>query len=219
LVGCASSVASGNSCQSGALSAAATAGVGPLINGQNQVASLVANSVLGGAASVAGGGKFANGAITGAFGYLFNKVAGTFNRTTGRLTLTDLDTGATFEGKFLSGSAIGGVITEGTYDILDRNGKDEFRLEAEDSTFGDDRVDGSGGRGLFRLHGPGITNGCIAACDVDTWNSARDFISGTTTTNSTVNTYYGWSMPGGMFNPRWYHGTEILKNYGTLKVE
>jgi hypothetical protein len=28
--------------------------------------------VLGGAASVAGGGKFANGAITGAFGYMFN---------------------------------------------------------------------------------------------------------------------------------------------------
>jgi hypothetical protein len=33
---------------------------------------LVENAVLGGAASVAGGGKFANGAITGAFGYMFN---------------------------------------------------------------------------------------------------------------------------------------------------
>jgi hypothetical protein len=75
LVGCGSSVASGGSCQSGALSAAVTAGAGPLINGQNQVASLVANSVLGGVASVAGGGKFANGAITGAFGYMFNQAA------------------------------------------------------------------------------------------------------------------------------------------------
>ena len=28
--------------------------------------------MLGGAASVAGGGEFANGAITGAFGYLFD---------------------------------------------------------------------------------------------------------------------------------------------------
>jgi hypothetical protein len=41
--------------------------------GMSGVAALTANAVLGGAASVAGGGKFANGAITGAFGYLFNK--------------------------------------------------------------------------------------------------------------------------------------------------
>jgi hypothetical protein len=33
---------------------------------------LVANAVIGGAASVAGGGSFANGAVTGAFAYLFN---------------------------------------------------------------------------------------------------------------------------------------------------
>jgi len=37
---------------------------------------LVANTVLGGAAAVAGGGKFANGAITAAFGYLFNARGG-----------------------------------------------------------------------------------------------------------------------------------------------
>ena len=35
---------------------------------------LVASAVLGGIGSVAGGGKFANGAITGAFGYLFNEL-------------------------------------------------------------------------------------------------------------------------------------------------
>lgn len=72
LVGCGVAVANGGSCGSGALSGAVTSGAGPLINGQDQVASLVTNSVLGGVASVAGGGKFANGAITGAFGYLFN---------------------------------------------------------------------------------------------------------------------------------------------------
>jgi hypothetical protein len=33
---------------------------------------LVASSVVGGIASVAGGGKFGNGAVTAAFGYLFN---------------------------------------------------------------------------------------------------------------------------------------------------
>lgn len=41
---------------------------------QNWVAKLAANTVLGGAASVAAGGKFENGAITGAFGYLFNEL-------------------------------------------------------------------------------------------------------------------------------------------------
>jgi RHS repeat-associated protein len=76
LVGCASSAASGGSCQSGALSGAVTAAAGPLINGQPFGVALVENAVLGGAASVAGGGKFANGAITGAFGYLFNSQAG-----------------------------------------------------------------------------------------------------------------------------------------------
>jgi RHS repeat-associated protein len=67
LVGCGASVASGGSCQSGALSAGVSAGAGPFINGPNQVASLVKN---------AGGGKFANGAVTGAFGYMFNAAAG-----------------------------------------------------------------------------------------------------------------------------------------------
>lgn len=76
LVGCASSAASGGSCESGALSGAVTAGAGPLINGQAYGVALVENTVLGGAASVAGGGKFANGAITGAFGYMFNAMGG-----------------------------------------------------------------------------------------------------------------------------------------------
>jgi RHS repeat-associated protein len=76
LVGCASSAASGGSCESGALSGAVTAAAGPLINGQSFGVALAENAVLGGAASVAGGGKFANGAITGAFGYLFNACGG-----------------------------------------------------------------------------------------------------------------------------------------------
>jgi hypothetical protein len=43
-----------------------------MINHQGFVAGLVVNTVLGGTDAVAGGGKFANGAITGAFGYLFD---------------------------------------------------------------------------------------------------------------------------------------------------
>jgi hypothetical protein len=46
------------------------------MSGMNGAQKLVASAVLGGLGSVAGGGKFANGAITGAFGYLFNNRAG-----------------------------------------------------------------------------------------------------------------------------------------------
>ena len=72
LVGCASAEASGGSCGPGALSAGVSAFAGPIINGKNVALNVVANATLGGIASVAGGGKFANGAVTSAFGYLFN---------------------------------------------------------------------------------------------------------------------------------------------------
>jgi hypothetical protein len=76
LVGCGASVASGDSCSSGALAAGITSAAGPYINGPDRFACLVENTVLGGAASVAGGGKFANGAVTAAFGYLTSPQAG-----------------------------------------------------------------------------------------------------------------------------------------------
>ncbi|MBV8755036.1 MAG: hypothetical protein JO328_19440 [Hyphomicrobiales bacterium] len=73
LVGCASTAASGGKCGPGALSAAVTAFAGPVINQLPFQAAVVANGTLGGLALIAGGGKFANGAVTGAFGYLFNQ--------------------------------------------------------------------------------------------------------------------------------------------------
>jgi RHS repeat-associated protein len=75
-IGCASSVAGGGSCQSGATSAlfgkfatnqTASWGVG--------VAQGVAAVVAGGVGSVIAGGKFENGAKTAAYGYLFNCLA------------------------------------------------------------------------------------------------------------------------------------------------
>jgi len=76
LVGCGSAVASGAKCGPSALAGAITSAAGPIVNGHGFVAGLVANTVLGGVAAVAGGGKFENGAITGAFGYLFNYCGG-----------------------------------------------------------------------------------------------------------------------------------------------
>ena len=81
LVGCASSAASGGSCESGALSGAVGSALSPVTNslfpdartdlGQ-RIGGTIMEATAGGLASVAGGGKFANGAVTGAFGYLFN---------------------------------------------------------------------------------------------------------------------------------------------------
>jgi hypothetical protein len=74
LVGCGSAVAQGGKCGPGALAAGVTSLAGPWINGRAfSMGRLVANSVLGGVASVAAGGKFVNGAVTAAFGYLFNQ--------------------------------------------------------------------------------------------------------------------------------------------------
>jgi hypothetical protein len=72
LIGCGSAAASGGSCRSGALSAGATAAAAPAIDGQSPLVATAISATVGGLASVAGGGKFANGAVTGAFGYLFN---------------------------------------------------------------------------------------------------------------------------------------------------
>ncbi len=73
-VGCGQAVVSHGHCGSGALSAAVGALSGPILPTQNFIASLVISAALGGAASAAVGGNFANGAVTAAFGYLFNSL-------------------------------------------------------------------------------------------------------------------------------------------------
>lgn len=74
-VGCLSASISGGDCQSGALSAGfgklATINMPGFVSG-NRAFEMAYVSVAGGTASVLGGGKFANGAQTAAFGYLFN---------------------------------------------------------------------------------------------------------------------------------------------------
>ena len=78
-VGCASASASGGRCSQGALSAGfgklATVNMPDAIQA-NDAYALTYVSVAGGTASVLGGGKFANGAVTAAFGYVFNQMSG-----------------------------------------------------------------------------------------------------------------------------------------------
>jgi len=78
-IGCVSSVASGGSCGSGAAAAAAGSALSPITNSVfpqaqsdlgERIGGTLVQATAGGLASVAGGGKFANGAVTGAFQYL-----------------------------------------------------------------------------------------------------------------------------------------------------
>jgi hypothetical protein len=71
-VGCAFAAASGGECGPSALAGAVTSFAGPFLAHKGFYFSIAANATIGGVASVAGGGKFENGAITGAFGYIFN---------------------------------------------------------------------------------------------------------------------------------------------------
>jgi hypothetical protein len=67
-------VLGGGSCQSGAISAALSKAITPLTTGEKFEVRLIVQSAIGGTASTLGGGKFGNGAVTAAFGYLFNEV-------------------------------------------------------------------------------------------------------------------------------------------------
>ena len=65
-VGCASAMLGGGSCRAGALSAGFSAAFGTAQNGPY---ALIQNIIVGGTASVLGGGKFENGAVTSALRY------------------------------------------------------------------------------------------------------------------------------------------------------
>jgi hypothetical protein len=76
--GCASASVAGGSCGHGAISAAFAEAAGPNVSsvtGGNKVAGFVGAVVAGGGAARLAGGKFANGAATGAFSYLFNDLS------------------------------------------------------------------------------------------------------------------------------------------------
>jgi RHS repeat-associated protein len=186
--GCLSAVAGGGKCGQGAVSAAfdkwstnATAGmdVGNSVGGT--IARGAAAMVAGGVGSMLAGGKFANGAETAAYGFLFNEVQAIFKRETGQLTVRDKETGKQAEGKFFSGTSSKDQIPAGEYSILE--GRTGYRLEPHDSIFGDDMHDQTG-RTLLRLHGPGGSIGCVTACDASSWSQVSGLISSTSTSQA-----------------------------------
>jgi hypothetical protein len=73
--GCISSVAGGGSCKTGAMSGALGEFGHNIGTGSSIELGTIKSAMLGGIGSKISGGKFADGAATGAFGYLFNCVA------------------------------------------------------------------------------------------------------------------------------------------------
>jgi len=71
-IGGLSSVASGGSFRSGFIAAGVTAGINGTYSTKNEILGVIRSAVSGGLGARLGGGKFANGATTGAFSYLFN---------------------------------------------------------------------------------------------------------------------------------------------------
>ncbi len=70
--GCAGAMASGGNCGRGAMSAGFAEWAGPKLDSWGKLDPMVSRAVVGGTVSVIGGGKFANGAVMAAYGYLFN---------------------------------------------------------------------------------------------------------------------------------------------------
>jgi hypothetical protein len=77
VVGCVSASIAGGSCGSGAASAGFAAAAGPLLPGADiSPERFVSRVIVGGIGSRLAGDKFANGATSAAFAYLFNDVGG-----------------------------------------------------------------------------------------------------------------------------------------------
>lgn len=75
VAGCVSSELSGEKCGPGFISAAFSKAVSPVtgpMGRSDPTGGLITSMIVGGTGSVLGGGKFANGATTAAFGYIFN---------------------------------------------------------------------------------------------------------------------------------------------------
>ena len=221
LIGCAQASAQGGNCGNGAISAAVGAvasGVGHGLD-FDQYQNGVLTVIAGGASASLTGGSFGDGATIALFGYLFNELShATFNRKSGALYVRDGDTGNEARGQFFSGTGPSDQIPAGDYAILQRGGKDGFRLEPYDSVFGNDNHDATG-QSLLRLHGPGRSNGCVTACDASGWAQVKAPITNTSTTQVEVTRYISITIRGGYLLGRIPVGTEKINYYGRLRVE
>ena len=166
------------------------------------------------------------GGTTGLFEYAGNDptnqvdpggltVSCTYNTSTGQLACTDNTTGASASAAAESGGKPWGApIPPGEYEILAQEHKpDFFRLDPLDSNPRDD-VHQSTGRDNFRLHRPGLTNGCIAAKD---WNEWRQIDSLIHNTSGTFGVRDRAQVPP-WTRTFWSSAMRYVTYYGTLTV-
>ncbi|MEW5788554.1 MAG: RHS repeat-associated core domain-containing protein [Pseudomonadota bacterium] len=122
--GCLSGVASGSGCGNGALSAGFAELAGGLDFG-GDAGKFAGRVIVGGTASVIGGGKFANGATTAAFAYLYNATAHELRKQYGSgkghhyFPFEEWPDGLSEEAKKLFGSATSGELEPGAH-VRDR---------------------------------------------------------------------------------------------------
>lgn len=138
-------------------------------------------------------------------------VEAVYDTAAGTLTVTDKDTKKTITVDVESGGKpYGGPIPKGKWEILERGGDKPhwFRLDAVDANPRDD-VHEATGRSKFRLHGPGMTVGCIACKDRNKYNDLVRLIQDTKTevvTDRGVPWYKFWS-------------NDKIKKFGDLVVK
>ena len=158
-------------------------------------------------------------------GYL---VTGTYNKSTGLLTLTDNDTKKSVSGQyFTGGKPYGEPIPTGKYEILDhvpdktsKNYKPgRYRLDAIDAKPRND-IHEPTGRINFRLHGFGNSTGCITACENTNHQEIDDFIQKTKTEPVEIK-----APERGLFGKIWDFITDtepsksnIHQKYGEIEV-
>ncbi|MBO4785264.1 MAG: DUF2778 domain-containing protein, partial [Lachnospiraceae bacterium] len=158
-------------------------------------------------------------------GYL---VTGTYNKSTGLLTLTDNDTKKSVSGQyFTGGKPYGEPIPNGKYEILDhvpdktsKNYKPgRYRLDAIDANPRND-IHEPTGRNNFRLHGFGNSTGCLTACENTNHKEIDDFIQKTKTEPVNIQ-----SPERGLFRKIWDFITDtepsesnIHQKYGEIEV-
>lgn len=105
----------------------------------------------------------------------------------------------------------------GNYDILEQGGNPQFlRLEANDSNYGNDQVDGvSISQDSIRLHYKGYTYGCISVeLDYESkeYSDFMGLIKGTSTSTVSVNSKYQNKLA------RIFLKNEKITKYGTLQI-
>lgn len=120
----------------------------------------------------------------------FNHIEeGTFSGHTayGNMIVTDYDSNESITTEVYSGGIPkGNPIPEGTYDILQKNEKGFYRLEAKDDNYGDDETNfvgingDSSTRTFLRLHRESNTIGCVAVKGDKKWREVESLIDQTT---------------------------------------